>query len=272
MDSDRSMTKQRSRARRLALTAMLIDTYGFIVAYHIGSVPSWMRWTGAAAFALAMVPLTMAFRIIEAQLGTLKSTHVRPPSQAGRNGHWSSVSRGALGLLAVMWPSRLLRRMRHSAALAEHLVACAVALQPARFREQYQATWLGELDWIKAQDAPVLGWAVGVLSTAVMTRLALRARLAHAARQVRSLPQSPLVRLVSRHRQFGFGLVTAASVFCAAVAGWSGPGQGPSLPQVLWALAASLLAGGVATWQAWPRGPVPDERDPVEEPDRPARS
>jgi hypothetical protein len=74
--------------------------------------------------------------------------------------------------------------MRHSAALAEHLITFAVALQPARFREHYQAMWLGELDWLKAQDAPVLGWAVGVLSTAVMTRLALRARRARAARQV----------------------------------------------------------------------------------------
>jgi hypothetical protein len=202
-----------------------------------------------------------------------QSTRARPHGRAGRYRHWSSVSRCALGLLAcsVLWPSGLVRRMRYSAALAERLVAYAVALQPAPFREHYQAMWLGDLDWLKTQDAPVLGWAVGMLSTATMTRLALRAKLAHTARHVRSLPQSLVARLISRHRPLGSGLLTAAGVFCAAAAGWSGVGQGPSRTQMLWALAASVLTGGAVTWQAWPRGPVPEERDPVEKPDRPAR-
>jgi hypothetical protein len=152
--------------------------------------------------------------------------------------------------------------MRYSVALAERLVAYAVAVQPAGFREEYDRVWLAELDLLKVQRCPVLGWAVGVLSTAVMTRLALRARLAHTARQVRSLPQSPLVRLISRHRPLGLGLLTAAGVFCAAAAGWSGVGPGPSRTQMLWALAASVLTGGAVTWQAWPRGPVPENATP----------
>ena len=252
MDNDRQVR----RRRRLLLVAALLDTYGMTVGFRVVTLPSWMPswmwWTPPAAVVLAMVILTVI---------------LWPAREAGPGAPKSSVNRCALGLLAVLWPSRLVRRMRYSAALAEHMVAYAVALQPARYREHYQAMWLGDLDWLKAQDAPVLGWAVGMLSTAVMTRLALRARLAHAARQVRSLPQSPVARLISRYRPLGLGLLTAAGVFCAAAAGWSGVGYGPpSRAQLLWAISASVLTGGVATWQAWPRGPAADEPTCADEP------
>jgi hypothetical protein len=274
MDNDRSTTKPRQSrwwwlAPWLGPLGLVLDTFGVTARLGYITVPSWMSWAPMTALSLAQINLTVIAWVLWPR--TRKASRVRPHGRAGRDGRGSSVSRCALGLLAVLWPSGLVRRMRYSAALAERLVAYAVALQPAPFREHYQTMWLGDLDWLKTQDAPVLGWAVGMLSTAAMTRLALRARLAHTARQVRSLPQSPVAWLIGRHRPLGLGLLTAAGVFCAAAAGWSGVGQGPSRTQMLWALAASVLTGGAVTWQAWPRGPVPEERDPVEEPDRPAR-
>jgi RNA polymerase sigma factor (sigma-70 family) len=191
-----------------------------------------------------------------------QSTRARPHGRAGRYRRWSSVSRCALSLLAwsVLWPSGLVRSMRYSAALAERLVAYAVWLQPARYREHYRAIWLGELDWLKAQRCPVLGWAIGVAGTAVFTRLELRARLAGAAGRLRALPNSGPARAVRRAKPIWLGVLTAVSVFCAAAVGWSGAGQqGATRAQLLWAISASVLAGGGMTWQTWPRGPAADE-------------
>jgi RNA polymerase sigma-70 factor (ECF subfamily) len=191
-----------------------------------------------------------------------QSTRARPHGRAGRYRRWSSVSRCALSLLAcsVLWLSGLVRRMRYSAALAERLVAYAVGLQPAHYREHYQAIWLGELDWLKARRCPVLGWAIGVAGTAAFTRLELRARLASAAGRLRELPKSRPAMAVRRAKPIWLGMLTAVSVFCAAAAGWSGAGQqGATRAQLLWAVSASVLAGGGATWQTWPRGPVADE-------------
>jgi hypothetical protein len=189
-------------------------------------------------------------------------TRARPHGRAGRYRRWLSVSRCALSFLAcsVLWPSGLVRRMRHSAELAERLVAYAVALQPARHREHYQAMWLGELDWLKAQKCPSLGWAIGVAGTAVFTRLALRTRLADVAGRLRALPKSGPARAVRRAKPIWLGVLTAVSVFCAAAAGWSGvEQQGPTQAQLLWAISASVLAGGGVTWQTWPRGPGAEE-------------
>jgi hypothetical protein len=155
--------------------------------------------------------------------------------------------------------------------LTRRLLGYAVAWLPEPYREQYQAEWLGELDWLKAQRRPLVGWAVGVLSTSARTRVELRARLARAATRVRALPGSPLARAIGRHRPLGIGVVTATSVFCAAAAGWSGAPKSPSRAQVVWAILAALLAGAVATWQAWPRGPAPQQHDRADEPERPAR-
>jgi hypothetical protein len=55
---------------------------------------------------------------------------------------------GALVLL-VLWPWALVHRLRHSARLAEWLVAWAVACLPGPYRAQYEAVWLGEVDWHK---------------------------------------------------------------------------------------------------------------------------
>jgi RNA polymerase sigma factor (sigma-70 family) len=192
-----------------------------------------------------------------------QSSRARPHGRAGRYRRWSSVSRCALSLLAcsVLWPSGRVRRMRYSAALAEQLVAYAVALQPARYRQHYQAMWLGELDWLKAQRCPLLGWAIGVAGTAVFTRLELRARLAGAAGRLRELPKSGPARAVRQAKPVWLGVLTAVSVFCTAAVGWSGVGQqGPSRAQLLWAIFASMLAGGGMTWQTWPRGPAAEER------------
>ena len=189
---------------------------------------------------------------------------------AGRYRRWSSVSRCALSLLAcsVLWPSGLVRRMRYSAALAERLVAYAVGLQPACYREHYRAMWLGELDWLKAQRCPVLGWAIGVAGTGVFTRLELRARLAGAAGRLRELPKSRPARAVRRAKPIWLGMLTAVSVFCAAAVGWSGAGQqGATRAQLLWAISASVLAGGGMTWQTWPRGPIAEEPSRADEPE-----
>jgi RNA polymerase sigma-70 factor (ECF subfamily) len=197
-----------------------------------------------------------------------QSTRARPYDRAGRSHRWSSVSRCVLSLLVcwVLWPSGLVRRMRYSAALAERLVAYAVGLQPARYRDHYQATWLGELDWLKAQKCPVLGWAIGVAGTAVFTRLELRARLAGAAGRLRELPKSRPARAVRRAKPIWLGILTAVSVFCAAAVGWSGAGQqGATRAQLLWGISASVLAGGGMTWQTWPRGPAADELPKAEE-------
>jgi RNA polymerase sigma-70 factor (ECF subfamily) len=193
-----------------------------------------------------------------------QTTRARPHDRAGRYRRWSSVSRCVLSLLAcwVLWPSGLVRRMRYSAALAERLVAYAVGLQPARYREHYQATWLGELDWLKAQSCPMLGWTIGVAGTAVFTRLELRARLAGAAGRLRELPKSRPARAVRRAKPIWLGMLTAVSVFCAAAVGWSGAGQqGATRAQLLWAISASVLAGGGMTWQTWPRGPAEERRE-----------
>jgi RNA polymerase sigma-70 factor (ECF subfamily) len=182
--------------------------------------------------------------------------------RGGRYRRWASVSRCALSVLAcsVLWPSGLVRRMRYSAALAERLVAYAVGLQPARYREHYRAMWLGELDWLKAQRRPLLGWAIGVAGTAPFTRLELRVRLTGAAGRLRELPKSGPARAVRRAKPIWLGMLTAVSVFCTAAVGWSGAGQqGATRAQLLWAISASVLAGGGMTWQTWPRGPGAEE-------------
>jgi hypothetical protein len=162
--------------------------------------------------------------------------------------------------LMLFWPWRAIYRARHSAPLAEWLVARAVSFLPSRYREQYEAEWLGEVDWHKRQGHPLLGWAMGVAGTAVFTRLELRARLAGAAGRLRELPKSGPARAVRKAKPIWLGVVTGVSVFCAAAAGWSGVGQqGPTQAQLLWAISASVLAGSGVTWQAWPRGPVADE-------------
>jgi RNA polymerase sigma-70 factor (ECF subfamily) len=199
-----------------------------------------------------------------------QSTRARPHSRAGRYQRWSSVSRCALSLLvcSVLWSSGLVRRMRYNAALAERLVAYAVALQPARYREQYRAMWLGELDWLKAQRCPLLGWAVGVAGTAVFTRLELRARLAGAVGRLQELPKSRWARAARRAKPIWLGMLTAVSVFCAAAVGWSGAGQqGPTRAQLLWAVLASVVGGGGMTWQTWPRGPIAEEPSRADEPE-----
>jgi len=169
---------------------------------------------------------------------------------------------GALAVavvLVLLWPRRLAHRVRRSAPLAEWLVARAVALLPSGYREQYAAEWLGEVDWQRQQAHPLLGWAIGVMGTAVFTRLALRERLAGAAGRLQALPKSRIARAIGRAKPIWLGVLTAAGVFCAAAVDWSGTGQlGPSRAQLLWAISASVLAGGAVTWQAWPRGPVAD--------------
>jgi DNA-directed RNA polymerase specialized sigma24 family protein len=191
-----------------------------------------------------------------------QSIRARPHGRAGRYRHWPSVSRCALSLLAcsVLWPSGLVRRMRYSTALAEQLVVYAVALQPARYREHYQAMWLGELDWLKAQRRPLLGWAIGVAGTAVFTRLELRARLAGAAGRLRALSRSGPARAVRQAKPIWLGVLAAVSAFIMAAVSWSGVGQqGPSRAQLLLAISASVLTGVVMTWQTWPRGPAAEE-------------
>ena len=166
---------------------------------------------------------------------------------------------GAL-VLVLLWPCRVAHQARHSAGLAEWLVARAVACLPGLYRAQYEAAWLGEVDWHRQQGRPVLGWAIGVAGTAVFTRLELRARLADAADRLRELPKGP-ARAVRQAKPIWLGVLAAVSVFCAAAVGWSGVGQqGPSRAQLLWAISASVLAGGGVTWQTWPRGPAGEER------------
>jgi hypothetical protein len=163
-------------------------------------------------------------------------------------------------VLVLLWPCRVAHRARHSAGLAEWLVARAVACLPGPYRAQYEAVWLGEIDWQRQQGRPVLGWAIGVAGTAVFTRLALHARLAGAAERLRELPKSGPARAVRQAKPIWLGVLTAVSVFCTAAVGWSGVGQqGPSRAQLLWAISASVLAGGGMTWQTWPRGPGAEE-------------
>jgi hypothetical protein len=167
-----------------------------------------------------------------------------------------------LGTLAVvlLWPWGLAHQVRYSACLAEWLVARAVACLPGPYRAQYEAVWLGEADWQRQQGRPLLGWAIGVAGTAVFTRLELRARLAGAVERLQELPKSGPARAFRRAKPIWLGGLTAVSVFCTAAVGWSGAGQqGPSRTQLLWAVSASVLAGGAMTWQTWPRGPVADE-------------
>jgi hypothetical protein len=178
------------------------------------------------------------------------------PTVRRQGGRWL----GAL-VLVLLWPCRVAHRARHSAGLAEWLVARAVACLPGPYRAQYEAVWLGEIDWQRQQGRPVLGWAIGVAGTAVFTRLALHARLAGAAERLRELPKSGPARAVRQAKPIWLGVLTAVSVFCTAAVGWSGVGQqGPSRAQLLWAISASVLAGGGMTWQTWPRGPAAEER------------
>jgi hypothetical protein len=164
-------------------------------------------------------------------------------------------------VLMLLWPCRVPHRARHSAGLAEWLVARAVACLPGPYRAQYEAVWLGEIDWQRQQGRPLLGWTIGVVGTAVFTRLELRARLAGAAGRLRELPKSGPARAVRQAKPIWVGVLTAISVFCTAAVGWSGVGQqGPSRAQLLWAISASVVAGGGMTWQTWPRGPAADER------------
>jgi hypothetical protein len=166
-----------------------------------------------------------------------------------------------LGALAavLLWPWVLAHRARHSASLAEWLVAQAVACLPRPYRAQYEAVWLGEIDWQRQQGCPLLGWAMGVAGTAVFTRLELRARLAGAAERLRELPRGP-ARAVRQAKPVWLGVLMAVSVFCTAAVGWSGVGQqGPTRAQLLLAISASVLGGGGVAWQTWPRGPVADE-------------
>jgi hypothetical protein len=166
---------------------------------------------------------------------------------------------GAVALVLV-WPWGVAHRVRHSARLAAWLVARSVACLPSPYRAQYEAVWLGEVDWQRQQGRPLLGWAIGVAGTAVITRLELRTRLAGAAGRLRELPKSGPARVVRQAKPIWLGVLTAISVFCAAAAGWSGVEQhGPTRAQLLWAIAASVLAGGAVTWQVWPRGPAADE-------------
>ena len=162
--------------------------------------------------------------------------------------------------LVLTWPWRAVHRLRHSAPLAEWLVARAVACLPGPYRAQYEAVWLGEIDWQRQQRRPLLGWAIGVAGTAVFTRLELRARLAGAAGRLRELPKSGPARAVRQAKPIWLGVLMAVSVFCTAAVGWSGVGQqGPSRAQLLLAISASVLTGGGVTWQTWPRGPGAEE-------------
>jgi hypothetical protein len=205
---------------------------------------SWLLTDTGVPWAVAVGVVALSFVAFEERL-TLRRL----------GGRWL----GALAPL-LLWPWGLVHRVRHSASLAEWLVARAVACLPGPCRAQYEAVWLGEVDWQRHQGRPVLGWAMGVAGTAVFTRLELRARLAGAAGRLRELPTSGLVRAVRQAKPIWLGVLTAVSVFCTAAAGWSGAGQqGPSRAQLLWAISASVLAGGGVTWQAWPRGPGSEE-------------
>jgi hypothetical protein len=186
---------------------------------------------------------------------------------------WLGVGRRGVGVLAAvgLLPWGLARRARYSAALAERLVGWAVAWLPEPFRNQYEAEWLAESDWLQAHRCPLLGWAFRVLASAVFTRLELRGRLQGAVGRVRTVPQLPVVRVVRQLKPVWLGILTAAGVFCAAAVGWSGTGQhGPSRAQLVWAILASLLTAGGVVWQAWPRGPVAEEPCRADEPDPPA--
>jgi hypothetical protein len=279
------------------LTAALLWAVGFLLNFLttlgiypllVGGMglPSWVGVYGSAASFLVMT-LSLA-SIVAATSGLVerRPMYVRPHWRSGGwvRGHWRrapssgefgwfAMSQRALrrGLCVGLLVLGLVGRVRYGRGLAERLIGWAIRWLPEPYREHYQAEWLAELDWLRARERPVLGWAGGVLSTAAMTRLALRARLERAAGRVRSWPVSPAARVLGRHKPLGLGLVTAAGVFCAAAVEWSGARQGPSRAQVLWALAASVLTGAGVVWQAWPRGPVPGEHGRVGDPDSPVR-
>jgi hypothetical protein len=184
---------------------------------------------------------------------------------------WMTTTRRR-GVDILAWltlPVRVFVRIRYSAALAERLVRRAVGRLPESYREQYQAEWLAELDYLKAGRRPLLGWAIGLASTAGRTSSELRSRQVGAPGRMRALPRSRMVRALDQVKPIWLGIMAAASGFCAAAVGWSGHGQGPSRAQVIWAVAASVLAGVVMVWQTWPRGPTPQEHD-ADEPDRSA--
>lgn len=172
---------------------------------------------------------------------------------------WARLGRHTLCF--ARWPALLvcclIHQMRYSPALAERLIRRAVAVLPEPYRELYEAMWLGELDWLKMHGRPLIGWSLGVASTAVLTRLELRARLTGVAARMRDVPRSSVARAIGRYKPVWLGVLAAASVFCAAAVGWSGLGQhGPTAAQLVWAGLASVLAGSGMTWQAWPRGPI----------------
>jgi hypothetical protein len=232
-----------------------------------------LRWE-----TLSWKTLGVAFlgSIVFASLRFVRSTLIgnRRPLVWGRNqltvGRRARDALGWLGVVGLL-PLGLVCRMRHSPALAERLIGWAVAWLPERYRAQYQAEWLAELGVLKGDDSPLLGWAARILATAPFIRVALRARLAGAAGRARVLPRSPVARTVGRCKPVWLGVLTAASVFCAAAVGWSGAGQhGPSRAQLVWAGLASVAAGGGVTWQTWPRGPAAEDRT-SDEPERTTR-
>jgi hypothetical protein len=228
-----------------------------------------LRLLGAAAALIALTPVLALLRMLV--------TITAPEEDAPVPGWLAAVGRcgrGIVGWVGVvgLLPLRLLRRVRHSPTLVGWLLGWAVAWLPERYRAQYEAEWQAELDVLKQDDSPLLGWAVWVLATAAVTRVALRPRLAGAAGRVRALPRSRVARAVGQLRPVWLGVLAAVAAFCAAAVGWSGVGQhGPSRAQLVWAVLASLAAGGGVTWQTWPRGPAPGEPPSSEEPERPTR-
>jgi hypothetical protein len=123
--------------------------------------------------------------------------------------------------------------------LGMRIVALAVWMLPKADRARWQQESYSELELLKQEEAALLGTAI---------RTALRIPWLALVLRTGAWRRSPSGRWVIRLEPLWIGLVTAAGTFCAGAAGI---GQSPTEGQMRSLVAASLLTGVVAAWQAY---------------------
>jgi hypothetical protein len=128
-------------------------------------------------------------------------------------------------------------------SLARWMVERAVRRIPPPHRDRYEDEWLAELEYLEERQLPALRTAVGILLTARQTG---RARRSHERDERR-----PSKQLSPWKRSLIVGVMTAIINLANIAAGiYPRVDAKPTVLQLSIAGLASVLAGGLASWQA----------------------
>jgi hypothetical protein len=123
--------------------------------------------------------------------------------------------------------------------LGMRVIGLVVWMLPAADRSRWSLEAYGELEALKGEEAPLLGDAI---------RIAVRVPWLAVVVRTHAWVRSPIGRWLSRREPLWMGLGVATATF---LVGLAGIGQSPTDRQMRLLMAASLLFGVLAAWEAY---------------------